>query len=87
MRETPSGSKAIRDGVLLSVSVTLQQSMLEVAYARCERRGRLRLDKLLAEHGPELPLPELRVLLACLRAQMPRASRSCRACSAYRPSR
>jgi hypothetical protein len=38
--------------------------MLEVACSRCERRGRLRLDRLLAEHGPEMPLPELRVILA-----------------------
>ena len=38
--------------------------MREVACRRCERRGRLRLDKLIARHGPALPLPELRVLLA-----------------------
>lgn len=38
--------------------------MLEIACPRCESRGRLRLDKLIARHGPALPLPELRVLLA-----------------------
>jgi hypothetical protein len=44
--------------------------MLEVACARCDRHGRLRLDKLIAEHGPEMPLPELGVLRAgdCPRA-------------------
>jgi hypothetical protein len=32
--------------------------------ARCTRLGRLRIDKLMARHGAELPLPELRALLA-----------------------
>jgi hypothetical protein len=30
----------------------------------CNRRGRLRLDHLLAEHGPDLPVPELRGIIA-----------------------
>jgi hypothetical protein len=41
--------------------------MLEVA---CERRGRLRVAQLIAQHGAEMGLPELRHILAsdCPRA-------------------
>jgi len=38
--------------------------MLEIACRRCNRRGRLRLDRLIAEHGERAGLPDLRVLLA-----------------------
>ena len=38
--------------------------MLDVACRRCDRRGRLRLDRLIAEHGEGAGLPDLRVLLA-----------------------
>jgi hypothetical protein len=37
---------------------------LEVRCRRCERRGRLRLDRLIAQHGADFPAPELRHLLA-----------------------
>jgi hypothetical protein len=37
---------------------------LEVRCKRCDRQGRMRLTKLIAEHGAELGLPELAVLLA-----------------------
>jgi hypothetical protein len=37
--------------------------MLEVACRRCDRRGRLSLARLIAEHG-HAGLPDLRILLA-----------------------
>lgn len=45
--------------------------MLDVACSRCDRRGRLRLDRLIAEHGAGMGLPALRGVLAgdsCLHA-------------------
>ena len=39
-------------------------SILDVACNRCERSGRLRIDALLAKHGPALPMPELRGIIA-----------------------
>ena len=39
-------------------------SLLTVACNRCERAGRLRTDRLLAEHGPALPMPRLRQIVA-----------------------
>jgi hypothetical protein len=42
----------------LKLSALGRLEMLEIACARCERRGRLRLEKLIARHGPALPLPE-----------------------------
>jgi hypothetical protein len=52
------------DGALRLGALRGRLAMLDVACRRCERRGRLRLDRLLAEHGPEMPLPELRMILA-----------------------
>jgi hypothetical protein len=45
--------------------------MLEVACHRCDRRGRLSLERLIAEHGADTGLPELWGTLAgdCPRAQ------------------
>ena len=37
---------------------------LEVRCRRCERRGRLRLDRLIAQHGADFPGPALREILA-----------------------
>ncbi len=37
---------------------------LEVRCRRCERRGRLRLDRLTAQHGADFPGPALREILA-----------------------
>jgi hypothetical protein len=39
-------------------------TMLEIACRRCERRGLLRLDRLIAEHGAGMGLPVLGQLLA-----------------------
>ena len=37
--------------------------MMEIACSRCERRGRLQVDRLLAQYG-DAELPELRLTLA-----------------------
>jgi hypothetical protein len=39
-------------------------TMLEIACRRCERRGRLRIAQLIAQHGADIRLPELRYILA-----------------------
>jgi hypothetical protein len=38
--------------------------MLNVSCSRCDRRGLLSVDRLLAEHGPDFPIPELRHIIA-----------------------
>jgi hypothetical protein len=45
-------------------------TVLDVACHRCDRRGRLSLERLIAEHGVGMGLPELRTILA---ADCPRA--------------
>lgn len=37
---------------------------LEVACNRCDRRGRIRIARLMAEYGADLPTPELRHVVA-----------------------
>jgi hypothetical protein len=39
-------------------------TMLEIACRRCERRGKLRLARLIAEHGAAMDLPTLGTILA-----------------------
>jgi hypothetical protein len=39
-------------------------AMLEIACTRCDRAGRLSLDRLIAKHGADTGLPELRTVLA-----------------------
>ncbi len=38
--------------------------MLEVRCGHCTRSGRLRIDKLIDEHGRDMSLPDLRIILA-----------------------
>ena len=45
-------------------------AVLDVACNRCDRRGRLRIDSLVTEHGPALPIPELRRTVAADCAKM-----------------
>src|SRR4051794_6748109 len=56
----PSGMRG--DAVTLGDLVG-KITMLDVACRRCERRGRLRLDRLIEQHG-DMRLPELRLILA-----------------------
>jgi hypothetical protein len=51
-------------GVVLLGQVATRLPVLEVACNRCDRRGRLHTARLLAEHGPDLPMPELRLIIA-----------------------
>ena len=53
-------------------------TMLEVACRRCERRGRLRVARLIEQHG-DMRLPELRYILAsdCPRAAAASISERC----------
>jgi hypothetical protein len=38
--------------------------MLDVACSKCDRRGRLSIAKLIAQHGADMRLPDLREILA-----------------------
>jgi hypothetical protein len=49
------------NGAVTLGDITDTITMLEVA---CERRGRLRVTRLIAQHGVEVELPELRHILA-----------------------
>jgi hypothetical protein len=46
---------------------------LEIACRRCDRHGRMRVARLIAEHGAEIGLPDLAVTLA---AGCPKATAS-----------
>ena len=39
-------------------------AMLEVRCGKCTRHGRMRIDKLIDEHGRDMSLPDLRTILA-----------------------
>ena len=58
------------DGAVTLGGIIDTITMIEVACDRCERRGRLRVTRLIAQHGAEMGLPELRHILAsdCPRA-------------------
>ncbi len=49
---------------LILAGIAGRTEHLSVACNRCDRRGRLRIDRLLAEYGPALPIPELRRIVA-----------------------
>jgi len=51
-------------GVVTLGQVAARLPVLDVACNRCDRRGRLHASRLLAEHGPDLPMPALRQILA-----------------------
>jgi hypothetical protein len=50
--------------VHLLSEVAARIEWLDIACTRCDRRGRLSTARLVAEHGPTMPLPELRMILA-----------------------
>jgi hypothetical protein len=52
---------------------------LEIRCTRCPRRGRVMLDKLIAEHGAGMDLPQLGTVLAadCPRAQATSPAERC----------
>ena len=50
--------------IVLLGQVAARLPVLEVACNRCDRRGRLHSSRLLAMHGPNLPMPDLRFIIA-----------------------
>jgi hypothetical protein len=57
-------------GVISLGEIAGRTALLEVACDRCDRRGRIRTARLLAEHGADLPISELlRILAGCPAAQ------------------
>jgi hypothetical protein len=52
------------DGSILLVQVAAKTEEIEIACKVCPRRGRLRTDRLLAEHGQEMGMPTLLRILA-----------------------
>jgi hypothetical protein len=59
-------------------------AMLEIACRRCERRGWLRVDRLIEQHGADMGLPELGDVLRGDCPQREAAAASER-CSLYYP--
>ena len=51
-------------GVITLGQVAARLPTLDVACTGCDRRGRLRTRPLLQRHGPGLPMPELRHMVA-----------------------
>ncbi len=51
-------------GSLSLDDVSRRFHMLEVRCGHCTRSGRLRIDKLIDEHGRDMSLPDLRTILA-----------------------
>ncbi len=51
-------------GSLSLADVSRCFAMLEVRCGNCPRSGRLRIDKLIDEHGRDMSLPDLRTILA-----------------------
>jgi len=57
-------------GVISLGEIAGRTALLQVACDRCDRRGRIRTARLLAEHGADLPVAELlRILAGCPGAQ------------------
>jgi hypothetical protein len=52
-------------GVATLSEVARLLATIEVGCNRCDRREWLRTDRLLAQHSPSLPIPELRRIIAC----------------------
>ena len=51
-------------GVITLGQVAARLPTLDVACSRCDRRGKLLSRPLVQRHGPGLPMPELRQLVA-----------------------
>ncbi len=51
-------------GSLSLDDISKRYRMLEVRCGKCTRSGRQRVDKLIDEHGRDMSLPDLRIILA-----------------------
>jgi hypothetical protein len=71
LADCPQADTAMVSGVIRLGEVAASIALLQVACNRCPRAGQLRTDRLLAEHGADLPMPRLRELVAadCPRMQ------------------
>jgi hypothetical protein len=63
------GERASKKTNMPASNITLGQisdrlSVLEVSCNRCDRRRRLNVDRLIAEPGQQLPIPQLRNVIA-----------------------
>jgi hypothetical protein len=54
----------IKGGAIQPGDIVGKIVMLEIACSRCERRGRLRVARLIEQYGADMRLPELRYILA-----------------------
>jgi hypothetical protein len=59
-----NGSVATTAGFVTLGQIACRVEVLAVACNRCDRRGRLSVARLIAEHGWQLPVPELRHVIA-----------------------
>ncbi len=66
VRHHQTGDDGAREvtGSLSLDDVSKRFDMLEVRGGHCARSGRLRIDKLIDEHGRDMSLPDLRTILA-----------------------
>jgi hypothetical protein len=51
-------------GFITVGQIASQFPVLEISRNRCDRRGRFSIARLIAEHGPQFPFPELRYVIA-----------------------
>jgi hypothetical protein len=71
-------------GFILLGEVAAHLAVLDVACNRCQRKGRVLMGRLMAEHGPLMPIP---TLLAVLSGDCPKrqAERMLDVCGAHLP--
>jgi hypothetical protein len=54
---------SVSSGAVMLSDIAGGITMLKVACSQCERRGRLRVARLIAQHGADMGLPELRSII------------------------
>lgn len=66
-------------GPITLAQVAAKIGMLDVACSKCERRGRLNIQKLISEYGADIGLPELKDKIAkgCPRLEKSRYDDRC----------
>jgi hypothetical protein len=57
MRRDGNDKASMPAGFITLGQIGERLSVLEVSCNRCDRRGRLNVDRLITEHGPQLPAP------------------------------
>jgi hypothetical protein len=66
-------------GSILLGAVAARMAEIEIACRVCDRHGKLHTERLVQQHGPEMPMPELFRLLAadCPRLGGPNQNQRC----------